>query len=43
MVLFEDNNCLNIDAQDREVFKVQMKGKIFTLNMLEDEQAIVHK
>ena len=37
-MLFEDNNCLiNIDAQNREVFKVQMKGKIFTLNMLEDE------
>ena len=37
-MLFEDNNCLIIDAYDREVFKVQMKGKIFTLNMLEDEQ-----
>ena len=43
MVLFEDNNSLNIDAQDREVFKVQMKDKIFTLNMLEDEQIAVHK
>ena len=43
MVLFEEINSLIIDAQDREVFKVQMKGKIFTLNMLEDEQAAVHK
>ena len=39
MVLFEDNNSLNIDAQHREVFKVQMKDKIFTLNMWKDEQA----
>ena len=43
MVLFEDNNSLNIDAQDREVFKVQIKDKIFTMNMLEDEQVAVHK
>ena len=43
MVLFEDINSLIIDAQDKEVFKVQIKGKIFTLNMLEDEQVAVHK
>ena len=42
-VLFKDNHCLITDAQGREVFKVQMKGKSFTLNMMEEEQAIIHK
>ena len=35
-VLFEDKFCLIIDAKGTEVFKVQMQGKIFTLNMLEE-------
>ena len=33
-VLFKDNHCLITDAQGREVFKVQMKGKSFTLSMM---------
>ncbi|KAJ8634468.1 hypothetical protein MRB53_008735 [Persea americana] len=42
-VLFEDNYCLITDAQGREVFKVQMEGKSFALNYMEEEQAAVHK
>ncbi|GAV57823.1 hypothetical protein CFOL_v3_01359 [Cephalotus follicularis] len=41
-VLFEDNHCLITDAQGKEVFKVQMKRKSFTLNMIEEEQVTVH-
>ncbi|KAJ8639362.1 hypothetical protein MRB53_016056 [Persea americana] len=42
-VLFEENHCLITDAQGREVFKVQMEGKSFALNLMEEEQAAVHK
>ena len=42
-VLFEDNHCLITDAQGREVFKVQMEGKSFVLNLMEEEQVAVHK
>ena len=42
-VLFEDNHCLITDAQGKEVFKFQMEGKSFALNLMEEEQAAVHK
>ncbi|KAJ8635046.1 hypothetical protein MRB53_009313 [Persea americana] len=42
-VLFDDNYCLITDAQGREVFKVQMEGKSFALNLMEEEHAAVHK
>ncbi|TXG70681.1 hypothetical protein EZV62_005616 [Acer yangbiense] len=42
-VLFEDNHCLITDAQGKEVFKVQMEGKSFALNLMEEEQIAVHK
>ena len=42
-VLFEDSRCLITDTQGREVFKVQMEGKSFVLNLMEQEQAAVHK
>ncbi|KAJ8641623.1 hypothetical protein MRB53_018317 [Persea americana] len=42
-VFFEDNHCLITDAQGREVFKVQMEGKSFVLNLMEEEQVAVHK
>ncbi|KAH9724151.1 hypothetical protein KPL70_007382 [Citrus sinensis] len=42
-VLFEDKNCMIKDAKDREVFKVQMKGKSFSLDLMKEEQASVHR
>ncbi|KAJ9678645.1 hypothetical protein PVL29_020733 [Vitis rotundifolia] len=33
-VLFEDNHCMIADAQGREVFIVQMKGKSFVLDVV---------
>ncbi|KAJ9678655.1 hypothetical protein PVL29_020743 [Vitis rotundifolia] len=33
-VLFEDNHCMIADAQGREVFIVQMKGKSFALDVV---------
>ncbi|KAH9780091.1 hypothetical protein KPL71_007943 [Citrus sinensis] len=42
-VLFEDKNCVIKDAKDREVFKVQMKGKSFALDLMKEEQASVHR
>jgi hypothetical protein len=36
-VLFENNFCLITDAQNREVFKVQMKSKSFALNFMEEK------
>ena len=42
-MLFEANYCLIIDSLNKKMFKVQMKGKIFILNMLEDEQVAIHK
>ena len=42
-VLFEDNHCIIADAQGREVFIVQMKGKSFTLDLMQEEQAEIHK
>ena len=42
-MLFEDNFCLITDAQNREVFKVQMEGKSFSLDFTGEEQATIHK
>jgi hypothetical protein len=36
-VLFENNFCLITDAQNREVFKVQMESKSFALNFMEEK------
>ena len=33
-VLFEDNHCMIADAQGREVFIAQMKGKSFALDLM---------
>nr|KYP62109.1 Retrovirus-related Pol polyprotein from transposon TNT 1-94 [Cajanus cajan] len=38
-VYFEDKFCLIKDASGQEIFKVKMKGKSFTLNPLEEQQA----
>ena len=37
-VAFEDNFCLIRDAASQDIFKIKMKGKIFALNPLEEEQ-----
>ncbi|CAL5436624.1 unnamed protein product [Camellia sinensis] len=42
-VLFEDKNYVIKDSKGIEVFKVQMKGKSFALDLMKDEQAVVHK
>ena len=36
-VLFEDNHCMIANAQGREVFIVQMKGKRFALDLMQEE------
>jgi hypothetical protein len=36
-VLFEDKFCFITDAQNKEVFKVQMQSKSFALNFTEEE------
>jgi hypothetical protein len=42
-VLFEDKFCLITDAQNREVYKVQMESKSFAWNFTEEDQAATHK
>ena len=42
-VLFEDKNCVIKDTEGREMFRVQMKGKSFALDLMKEEQAAVHK
>ena len=42
-VLFEDNHCMIVDAQGKEVPIVQMKGKSFVLDLMQEEQAAIHK
>ena len=42
-VLLEDRNYVIKDAKNREVFKVQMKGKKFTLDLMKEEQAYVYR
>lgn len=38
-VIFEGNQCLIKDAADKEMFKVKMKGKSFSLDPLQEERA----
>nr|CAN68520.1 hypothetical protein VITISV_011970 [Vitis vinifera] len=40
-VYFEDRNCIIKDAEGKEVFNIKMKGKSFTLNLLEDEHTAI--
>ena len=42
-VLFEDKSCMNKDSDNKELFRVQMKGKSFALNLIDEEQLDVHK
>ena len=42
-VLFEDKNCVIKDKKGIKVFKVQMKGKNFALDLMEKKQVVVHK
>ena len=42
-MLFQDKNCIIKDAESRDVFKVQMKDKRFALDLIQEEQAAVHK
>ena len=42
-VFFEDKLCMIKDSEGKEVFKVQMKGKSFALNFMNNEQASMHK
>lgn len=39
-VTFKENHCLIKDAVGQDMFKVKTKGKSFTLNPLEEEQAV---
>ena len=42
--MFEDKNCVIKDANNIEMVKVQMKGKSFALDLMnEEQQAAVHK
>ena len=40
-VLFEDKMCLIQDAKWHDLFKVKMKGKSFSLDLMEEVQAVV--
>ncbi|KAL8128314.1 hypothetical protein AgCh_015053 [Apium graveolens] len=42
-VLFEVKVCLIKDSLDKELFRVQMKGKSFALNLFDEEQLAMHK
>ena len=42
-VMFEDKNCVIKHAKDIKVFKVQMKGKSFVLDLMKEEQASIHR
>ena len=39
-VFFEDNHCLIKDATGQEMFKVQMRGKSFSLDLFQEEQTV---
>ena len=41
-VIFENKQCLIKDANDNEVFRIKMRGKSFSLDLLEEEQAAIH-
>ena len=40
-MLFEDKMCLIQDAKGYDLFKIKMKGKIFSLDLMEEAQAAV--
>ncbi|XP_047270435.1 uncharacterized protein LOC107874030 [Capsicum annuum] len=40
-VLFEEKTCVIKDSDNMEIFKVKMRGKSFSLNLLDGEQATV--
>ncbi|RVX05492.1 hypothetical protein CK203_013571 [Vitis vinifera] len=42
-MLFEDNHYMIVDAQGREVSIVQMKDKSFAWDLMQEEQAAIHK
>ncbi|KAL2345957.1 hypothetical protein Fmac_007242 [Flemingia macrophylla] len=42
-VLFEDKTCMIKDSDNKELFRVQMKGKSFALNLIDEEQLAMHK
>jgi alpha-glucosidase (family GH31 glycosyl hydrolase) len=42
-VLFEDKNYMIEDAKGTKVFKVQMKGKSFVLDFMNEEHAAIYK
>ena len=37
-VIFEDKWCMIKDVKGRDIFKVKMRAKSFSLNLMEDEQ-----
>ena len=39
-VTFEDEYCLIKDAENQDIFKVKLKGKSFSFNLLEEDQSI---
>uniref|UniRef100_M1C8D2 Uncharacterized protein n=1 Tax=Solanum tuberosum TaxID=4113 RepID=M1C8D2_SOLTU len=42
-MLFEEKACVVKDADNKEMFKVKMRGKSFALNLLDEEQVAVIK
>ena len=40
-VLFEEKACVIKDSDNKEMFKVKMRGRSFSLNLLDDEQATI--
>nr|KYP44767.1 hypothetical protein KK1_033686 [Cajanus cajan] len=40
-ILFEDKMCLIKDASGHDLFKVKMNGKSFSLDLMEEVQAVV--
>ena len=38
-VIFEDKQCLIKNANDKEVFRIKMRGKSFSLDLIKEEQA----
>ena len=37
---FEDEDCLIIEASGHDFFEVKMRGKSFSLNILEEEEGV---
>ncbi|XP_047174024.1 uncharacterized protein LOC124841741 [Vigna umbellata] len=42
-VLFEDKTCMIKDSDNKELFRVKIKGKSFALDLIDKEQFVVHK